>query len=117
MESPVAESVLYPITQYGMPIRTTLISGSVAGFFAIILSMPFDWQAIIPFFGDLVFLVPWGVLLVWLSFVRGLIYRNPFLENCWGVRFLPPSTHYKRADNMVAGHRLRFGARRWRLEV
>ena len=69
MESPVAESVLYPVTQYGMPIRTMLI------------------------------------------------YRNPFLENCWGVRFFPPSTHFKKADNVMAGHRVRLKARRWTFEV
>jgi hypothetical protein len=117
MESPVAESVLYPVTQYGMPIRTMLISIGVAAFFALILSLPLDWQSMIPIFGDLSHLVPWGVLLIWAGVVRGLIYRNPFLENCWGVRFFPPSTHFKKADNVMAGHRVRMKARRWTLEV
>lgn len=117
MESPVAESVLYPVQQFGMPFRTMVASVVVAGFFAFIFSLPFDWQAIIPFVGDLIYLAPWGGVIIWAGVVKGLLYRNPFLENCWIIRFFPPSTHFSRADNMVAGRRIRLRASRWRLEV
>lgn len=117
MESPVAESVLYPVQQYGMPLRTMVVSIVITAFFALLFSMPLDWQAIVPYVGDALYLVPWGCVLLWAGVVKGLVYRNPFLENCWIIRFFPPSTHYTRADNMIAGRKVRFGARRWRLEV
>lgn len=117
MESPVAESVLYPVQQYGMPLRTMVVSIIVTAVIALFFSMPLNWQAIVPYVGDALYLTPWGVLLLWAGVVKGLVYRNPFLENYWVMRFAPPSTHYARADNMIAGRKIRFSASRWRLEV
>ncbi|RCK43191.1 hypothetical protein [Thalassospira profundimaris] len=115
MSSPVPNSILYPVTQYGWPVGIMIWSIGVTGGMCFILSLPLGWQNIVPFVGDLAYLLPWGGLAIWLGILRGLTYRNPFLENCWRLRFMPPAIHYQNKDNQIAGRKLRRKASRWKV--